>query len=39
MTKFLNNDNIANFLTLRYDPTINNLFDPLKRENFAENIY
>ena len=38
MTKFLNNDNIANFLTLRYDPTINNLFDPLKRDNFAENI-
>ena len=38
MTKFLNNDNIANFLTLRYDPTINNLFHPLKKENFAENI-
>ena len=38
MTKFLNNDNIANFLTLRYDPTINNLFEPLKRENFVENI-
>ncbi len=38
MTKFLNNDNIANFLTLRYNPTINNLFPPLKRENFVENI-
>ena len=38
MTKFLNNNNIANFLTLRYDPTINNLFPPLKRENFVENI-
>lgn len=38
MTKFLNNDNIANFLTLRYDPTLNNLFHPLRKENFAENI-
>jgi asparagine synthase (glutamine-hydrolysing) len=38
MTHFLNNDNIANYLTLRFDPTVNNLFDPLKRENFTENI-
>lgn len=39
MTKLLNNHNIANYLTLRYDPTINNLFHPLKKENFAENIF
>ncbi len=38
MANFLDNDNITNFLTLRYDPTINNLFNPLKRKNFAENI-
>ncbi|MBA2268079.1 MAG: asparagine synthase [Nitrosopumilus sp.] len=37
MSVFLNSDNIVNFLTLRYDPTINNLFNPLKSEDFMEN--
>jgi asparagine synthase (glutamine-hydrolysing) len=31
----LNDDNIINFLTLRYDPTLFNVFAPLKAEDFG----